>query len=135
MGDPSYFVGNWRCYDGVQGTARPTKFRFMARESLPGAHGEYGSGIKVQGGVGLVDLSGFWGQVTWACTRRTRSSPGYQITGLQPYRARERPAMPPDQSLEPLRSMRFVCGRGLLHFGNELQAVRIWKIPLAVGQV
>jgi len=82
MGDPSYFVGNWRCYDGVQGTARPTKFRFMARESLPGAHGEYGSGIKVQSGVGLTDLSGFWGQVTWACARRTRSRPGYQITAL-----------------------------------------------------
>ena len=44
MGHPSYFQSNLRCYDGVQRTARPAKFRFM-------------------GGVGLTDLSGFGGKL------------------------------------------------------------------------
>jgi hypothetical protein len=48
------------------------------------ARGECGARSKVQGGIGLTDLLGFWGQVTWASARRTRLDPGYQITGLQP---------------------------------------------------
>jgi hypothetical protein len=42
-----------------------------------------GSGGDARGCVGLQALW-FFGQATWASARRTRSSPGYQITGLQP---------------------------------------------------
>ena len=34
-------------------------------------------------GHALTGLTGFW-LTTWACARRTRSSPGYHIGGLQP---------------------------------------------------
>jgi hypothetical protein len=39
--------------------------------------------LPFQGGIGLTDLWGF-GPSTWATARRTRSSPGYHITGIQP---------------------------------------------------
>jgi len=34
----------------------------------------------------LQGLGDLWGRLTWACARRTRSSPGYHIAGFQPFR-------------------------------------------------
>src|SRR5260370_31189788 len=34
----------------------------------------------------LQGLGDLWGRLTWACARRTRSSPGYHIAGLQHFR-------------------------------------------------
>jgi hypothetical protein len=37
-----------------------------------------------RGGAGLTGRAVFLALVTWASARRTRSSPGYQISGFQP---------------------------------------------------
>ena len=39
----------------------------------------------------LIGLGDGWGRLTWACARRTRSSPGFHIGGLQPQRSEAPP--------------------------------------------
>ena len=46
------------------------------------AHGEYADRHPGSGRCRSYRPLGFWWEVTWACARRTRSNPGYQIPGL-----------------------------------------------------
>jgi hypothetical protein len=72
MGHRHYLFGSRHTYDGVHRTARPTNFG-----SWPESKSKSSAGSVLQTFGGL-------GRVTWASARRTRSSPGYQITGFQP---------------------------------------------------